>query len=68
MRSLKASNCVNELRKDTILQLKEDHGIFFKKAIVDMSDNDLIESWYRTAHSNYGNLISNISLLCLNCD
>ena len=41
---------------------------FFKKAKVDMSDNDLIESWYRTAHSIYGNLISNISLLSLNCD
>ena len=41
---------------------------FFKKAKVDMSDNALFESWFRTAHSNYGNLISNISLLSLNCD
>ena len=41
---------------------------FFKKAKVDMSDNDLFESWFRTAHSIYGNLISHIGLLSLNCD
>ena len=41
---------------------------FFKKAKVDMSDNALFESWFRTAHSNYGNLISHIGLLSLNCD
>ena len=54
--------------EDPSIDLFPIQWIFFKKAKVDMSDNDLIESWYRTAHSNYGNLISNISLLSLNCD